>query len=56
LDVRRSAVGNAIRETLPLMDQAGYAPAPATTRYRTGTDLLAAAGTLQWPDPNTPTS
>ena len=43
LSVCRSSVGNAIRETLPLLDQAGHVPTPAPARYRTGSDLLAAA-------------
>ena len=42
LGVCRSSVGNAIRETLPLLHQAGHVPTPATARYRTGSDLLAA--------------
>jgi hypothetical protein len=42
LGVCRSSVGNAIRETRPLLDQAGHVPTPATARYRTGCDLLAA--------------
>jgi hypothetical protein len=43
LGVCRSSVGNAIRETVPLLHQAGQVPTPATARYRTGNDLLAAA-------------
>ncbi len=43
LDVCRSAIGNAIRETRPLLHQAGHVPTPATARYRTGSDLLDAA-------------
>ena len=39
----RSSVGNAIRETTPLLGQAGHLPTPAPVRYRTGSDLLAAA-------------
>jgi transposase len=42
LDVCRSSVGNAIRETLPLLGQAGHVPTPAPARHRTGSDLLAA--------------
>jgi transposase len=49
LDVCRSSVGHAIRETLPLLHQAGHIPTPATARYRTGSDLLAAATST--PDP-----
>jgi hypothetical protein len=41
LGVCRSSIGNAIRETLPLLDQAGHAPAPAPARYRTSSDLMA---------------
>jgi hypothetical protein len=43
LDVCRSSIGNAIRETRPLLHQAGHVPTPATAFYRTGSDLLAAA-------------
>jgi hypothetical protein len=43
LGVCRTSIGNAIRETVPLLDQAGHVPTPATARYRTGSDLLAAA-------------
>src|SRR5262245_29398658 len=46
--VCRSSVGNAIRETRPLLHQAGHVPAPATARHRTGNDLLAA--TASTPD------
>jgi predicted transposase YbfD/YdcC len=42
LGVCRSSIGNAIRETLPLLDQAGHLPAPAPARYRTSGDLMAA--------------
>ena len=42
LDVCRSSIGNAIRETLPLLDQAGHVTAPAPARYRTSSDLMAA--------------
>jgi len=52
LGVCRSSVGNAIRETLPLLHQAGHVPAPATARYRTGNDLLAAAAST--PDSPSP--
>jgi hypothetical protein len=43
-DVSRSAIGNVIRETLPLLQQEDRipAPAPAPARYRTAADLLAA--------------
>jgi transposase len=43
LVVCRSSIGNAIRETLPLLDQVGHVTTPAPARYRTGSDLLAAA-------------
>jgi hypothetical protein len=52
LAVCRSSIGNAIRETRPLLDQAGHVPAPAPARYRTGSDLLAAAASS--PDPMFP--
>ena len=51
-DVSRSAVGNVIRETLPLLQQEGDLPGPAPTRYRTAADLLAAGETSH----GTPTS
>ena len=43
--VSRSAVGNVIRETLPLLQQEGDIPGPAPMRYRTAADLLAAGAT-----------
>ena len=52
LGVCRSSIGNAIRETCPLLGQAGHLPTPATARYRTGNDLIAAAATS--PDSNAP--
>jgi hypothetical protein len=42
-DVSRSAIGNVIRETRPLLQQEGHIPCHAPTRYRTAADLLAAA-------------
>ncbi|MGW4662232.1 hypothetical protein [Streptosporangium sandarakinum] len=42
-DVSRSSIGNVVRETRPLLQEAGHIPAPATIRYRTAADLLAAA-------------
>jgi Rhodopirellula transposase DDE domain len=44
-DVSRSAIGNVIRETLPLLQQAGHIPGQAPTRYRTAAELLAAGET-----------
>jgi hypothetical protein len=41
-DVSRSAVGNVIRQTLPLLQHEDRLPQPAPTRYRTAADLLAA--------------
>jgi hypothetical protein len=41
-DVSRSAVGNVIRQTLPLLQHEDCLPRPAPTRYRTATELLAA--------------
>jgi hypothetical protein len=35
LGVCRSSIGNAIRETRPLLEQAGHTSTPAPTRYRT---------------------
>ena len=49
LGVSRSSIGNAIRETSPLLDQAGHVPAPARARYRTASDLLAATATSPEP-------
>jgi hypothetical protein len=42
-DVSRSAIGNVIRETRPLLQQEGHIPCHAPGRYRTAADLLAAA-------------
>ena len=42
-DVSRSAIGNVIRETRPLLQQAGHVPDRAAARYRTVAELLAAA-------------
>jgi hypothetical protein len=42
-DVSRSAVGNAVRDTRPLLEQDGRIPPPAAIRYRTATELLTAA-------------
>ena len=44
-DVSRSAIGNAIRETRPLLEQAGHTPTPADTRFHTAGELLDAADT-----------
>jgi hypothetical protein len=52
LGVCRSSVGNAIRETRPLLGQAGHVPTATPARYRTGSDLLAAAASS--PDSNIP--
>ncbi|MDP9209365.1 MAG: ISAzo13 family transposase [Actinomycetota bacterium] len=41
LEVCRSSIGNAIRETRPLLEQAGHTSTPAPTRYRTPAELLA---------------
>jgi hypothetical protein len=52
LGVCRSSIGNAIRETRPLLDQAGHVPTPATARYRTGSNPTAAAASS--PDSTSP--
>ena len=39
-DVCRSAIGNAVRDTRPLLQQDGRIPPPAAIRYRTATELL----------------
>jgi Rhodopirellula transposase DDE domain len=49
-DVCRTAIGNAVRETRPLLQQDGSIPIQATTRYRTASELLSAAA----PHPDTP--
>jgi hypothetical protein len=41
-DVSRSAIGNVIRETRPLLQQEGHVPDQAAARYRTVAELLAA--------------
>jgi Rhodopirellula transposase DDE domain len=51
-DVCRTAIGNVVRETRPLLQQDGYIPIQAATRYRTAAELLAAAP----PRPDTPVS
>ena len=43
--VSRSAVGNVIRQTLPLLQHEDNIPGPAPARYRTAADLLAAGAT-----------
>ena len=40
-NVCRSAIGNAVRDTRPLLEQDGPIPPPAPIRYRTATELLA---------------
>jgi predicted DNA-binding protein YlxM (UPF0122 family) len=49
-DVSRTAVGNVIRETLPLLQHEDHLPRPAPARYRTAAELLAAGAS------NDPTS
>jgi Rhodopirellula transposase DDE domain len=51
-DVCRSAIGNAVRDTRPLLEQDGRIPPPAAIRYRTATELLA-AGTASRHTPTT---
>jgi hypothetical protein len=41
LEVCRSSIGNAIRETRPLLEQAGHTSTPPPIRYRTAAELLA---------------
>jgi hypothetical protein len=41
-DISRSAIGNVVRETRPLLQQDGYIPLQAATRYRTAAELLPA--------------
>jgi hypothetical protein len=50
-DVSRASIGNVVRETRPLLHQDGHIPTPATTRYRSAAELLAATP----PKANTPT-
>ena len=42
-DVCRSAIGNAVRDTRPLLEQDGRIPPTAPIGYRTATELLTAA-------------
>jgi hypothetical protein len=42
-DVSRSSIGNVVREIRPLLTESGLLPQPATIRYRSATELLAAA-------------
>jgi DDE family transposase len=51
-DVSRSAIGNAVRDTRPLLEQDGRIPPPAPIRYRTATELLTAGTTSR----DTPTT
>ena len=51
-DVSRSAIGNAVRDTRPLLEQDGPIPPPAAIRYRTATELLT-AGTASRDTPTT---
>jgi hypothetical protein len=51
-NVCRSAIGNAVRATRPLLEQDGRIPPPAAIRYRTATELLA-AGTASRDTPTT---
>ncbi|MEV6319538.1 ISAzo13 family transposase [Streptomyces sp. NPDC051776] len=51
-DVSRSLIGNVIREIRPLLVECGLLPSPATVRYRSATELLAAAHS----EDDTPTS
>ena len=51
-DVSRSSIGNFVREIRPLLMEGELLPPPATTRYRTAPDLLAAADE----EADTPTS
>jgi predicted DNA-binding protein YlxM (UPF0122 family) len=57
LDVSRSSIGNAIRQTRPLLEQAGHTSTPAPTRSRSADELLAPV-TLPTPptDTHIPTS
>jgi hypothetical protein len=47
-DVCRTAIGNVVRETRPLLQQDSYFPIQAGTRYRSASELLSAA--LSSPD------
>jgi hypothetical protein len=49
-NVSRSAIGNVVRETRPLLELDGHIPIQAATRYRTAAELLSAAP----PSPDTP--
>jgi hypothetical protein len=54
-DVSRSAIGGVIRQTRPLLQHDGSLPAPASVRYRSATDLLAAASAPNCTRADTPT-
>ena len=43
IGVSRSAIGNVVRETRPLLQQDGHIPIQVTTRSHTATELLSAA-------------
>jgi hypothetical protein len=51
-NVCRSAIGNAVRDTRPLLEQDGRFPSPAPLRYRTATELLT-GGTASRDTPTT---
>ena len=55
-DVSRSAVVGVVRETRPLLERDGCLPSPASTRYRTATELLATAPVPNPAETDTPTS
>jgi Rhodopirellula transposase DDE domain len=55
-DVSRSAIGGVVRETQPLLQQDGCLPPPASVRYRTAAELLAAASTPNATKTDAPTA
>ena len=54
-DVSRSAIGGIVREIRPLLEQDGCLPPPASNRYRTAAELLAAASDPKITRTDTPT-
>jgi transposase len=54
-DVGRSAIGGVVRETQPLLEQDACLPPPASARYRTAAELLAATAPPSSTRTDTPT-
>lgn len=54
-DVSRSAIGGAVRETRPLLEQDARLPPPASVRYRSAAEFLAATAPPTTTRTDTPT-